>query len=141
MKQNKKYRKQHHIDNKEHDLAMNKIWYKNNREKHLKRNRKYSLTLKGRFVNYKTNAKRKGLIFEFTLDEFSKIINEPCYYCGGESYGIDRIDNSIGYLKDNIVPCCSMCNYMKRTYSEEDFINQCIKIINNQGVKNDDIKK
>jgi hypothetical protein len=132
MKQNKEYRKQHHIDNREYDLVMNKKWYKNNREKINIRTKKYNHTLKGNFIRYKTGAKRRGLIFELTLDEFSKIINKPCYYCGSEGYGIDRLDSSIGYLKSNIVPCCSMCNYMKNNYSEEDFVNQCIKISNNK---------
>ena len=135
MKQNKEYRKKHHENNREYDLAMDKEWYKNNRKNCLKRNKKYNHTLKGKFITYKTGAKRKGLIFELTLDEFSKIISEPCYYCGENGYGIDRLDNSIGYLKINIVPCCSMCNYMKNNYTKNEFINQCIKIVKNKNSK------
>ena len=128
MKQNKEYRRKYHEDNREYDLAMGKKWYRKNHKERLIQCKKYGHSLKGRFIGYKTGAKRKGLIFEFTLDEFSKIINKSCYYCGEDGYGIDRIDSSVGYLKDNCVSCCSMCNYMKNNYTEEEFIGQCIKI-------------
>lgn len=111
----KEYRKQYYVDNKERIDKYNRIWAKNNPLKH-------------NFGAYKTNAKAKGLIFAITLNEFMEIVEKPCYYCGGEGYGIDRLDNSMGYLKGNIVSCCSMCNYMKNAYTEEDFISQCIKI-------------
>jgi len=83
-----------------------------------------------RFKHYKKDARKRGFVFKITSNEFSKLITEPCYYCGGDGYGIDRLDNTLGYVKNNIVPCCSMCNYMKRIYTEEDFVRQCIKIAN-----------
>jgi hypothetical protein len=42
--------------------------------------------------------------------------------------GIDRINNEVGYSIKNSVPCCGVCNYMKRKFSKEEFINQAIKI-------------
>ena len=39
------------------------------------------------------------------------IVNKPCYYCGDtHRIGCDRIDNSKGHTKDNVVPCCFECN-------------------------------
>ena len=36
--------------------------------------------------------------------------------------GIDRMDNAVGYEKQNIVPCCKSCNYMKGTQSLDKFL-------------------
>lgn len=39
------------------------------------------------------------------------IIHKPCVYCGDTHLiGCDRIDNSKGHLKTNVVPCCCSCN-------------------------------
>ena len=122
----KQYMGQYHKNNKKKHNERSKQWHKNNPE--------YDKSYKHRFTSYKCSAKVKGLVLGITFDEFMKLANEPCHYCGGEGYGIDRLDNTIGYLKGNIVSCCSMCNYMKQKYTEEDFIKQCIKIANNKEV-------
>ena len=44
--------------------------------------------------------------------------------------GIDRKDSTKGYSIDNCVPCCPMCNKMKQTFTEEEFLNQIAKIYN-----------
>jgi hypothetical protein len=53
--------------------------------------------------------------------------------------GIDRIDNSKGYIVDNCVPCCTYCNTIKGTRTVEEFYKrvedlaptheQCAKIL------------
>lgn len=60
-----------------------------------------------------------------------------CEYCGAEpsqiitgsrhrgNYiynGIDRIDNKLGYIKGNVVPCCWQCNKSKADMSRDMFI-------------------
>lgn len=133
----KKYRQEHKKHKKEYDDKYRQI-YKEKIKKYLqthkeqtkKQRRKYHMTMDYKFSYYQTNAKIKGFTFNITLNEFSKLLSQPCHYCGGEGYGLDRIDSSIGYLEGNIVPCCSMCNYMKRTYTEDEFIEQCVKIAN-----------
>lgn len=125
-------------------LKKQKEWYKENKEECLKKSKKYHIdhpeyleqyrsSAKGKYAVYKAKAKSKGFIFKLTFDEFSNILNKPCYYCGKDGFGIDRLDSLIGYLKDNIVSCCSMCNWMKNTYAKDDFIKQCIKISNKWG--------
>lgn len=123
---NPEWIKQWKLKNPEYD----KQWRKNHPERVKEKCNNFRHTLKGRFSIYKGGSKHRGLIFGITFNEFLDIINQPCYYCGGEGYGIDRIDNTMGYLKDNIVSCCSMCNYMKQVYAENEFIEQCIKISN-----------
>ena len=59
------------------------------------------------------------------------IINKPCYYCGDtHRIGCDRIDNSKGHTKDNVVPCCFECNCARNnnfTVDEMKIIGQAIK--------------
>lgn len=42
---------------------------------------------------------------------FAEIFLKPCFYCGDSTKtGCDRIDNSKGHTKDNVVPACADCN-------------------------------
>jgi len=91
------------------------------------------------------NHKRK-LVFALTKEQFKEIILKPCHYCGVEnssvhkpkptmngafiSNGIDRLDSRIGYVLENCVPCCTICNMMKNKLLYDDFINQIKRIHN-----------
>lgn len=35
--------------------------------------------------------------------------------------GIDRLDSSIGYVKTNVVSCCTKCNYAKHEMTIDEF--------------------
>ena len=89
--------------------------------------------MNGKFSRYKASAKEKNKEFSLTIDDFKELWQSKCYYCGGkvDTVRIDRINNFIGYHADNVVACCSECNYMKRTQSVEEFIKKCKKIVNN----------
>ena len=81
-------------------------------------------TLKSRYLRYKGKAKMRGRNFDLSLFDFATIIVQPCAYCGkkdGIYNGIDRIDNSKGYVEGNCAPCCAHCNYAKREYPLEEF--------------------
>ena len=70
----------------------------------------------------KKSQKNNEFMFNLSKEEFNMIISQSCYLCGKESddfhtNGIDRIDNNIGYEKNNVLPCCGDCNYMKREFS------------------------
>ena len=47
----------------------------------------------------------------------NNILTKPCHYCG-DTYriGCDRIDNSKGHTKENVVPCCIECNTARNNY-------------------------
>lgn len=81
------------------------------------------------YADYKRDAARKKRLFELTLDEFRSIISKPCAYCGKieelEYNGVDRIDNSKGYIIDNCAAACKMCNLMKSDHAASDFKNHC----------------
>src|SRR5208282_3872633 len=90
--------------------------------------RQYSFAHKGddnlRFSHAKSQAKRRQLEWTLTIEIFSKISNEPCYYCkeklllrdglGGSH--LDRMDNTKGYTEDNVVSCCKICNTIRNNY-------------------------
>ena len=99
--------------------------------------------------NSKPNAKYKE--WQLSLEEYSKLIHENCYYCGEPPTsdniwnksskrqcdkeliyinGVDRVDSDKGYTIDNCVPCCPTCNSMKSTFNIHKFLHQINKIYN-----------
>jgi hypothetical protein len=84
---------------------------------------------------YKQNARKRNLAFTLSNDEFKKLILLDCSYCGrlpsqqctksvnGNIVynGIDRIDNTQGYIQGNVKTCCIQCNYAKSDYTEDEF--------------------
>lgn len=87
-------------------------------------------TPEGRFSYYKRNSKNRGVHFEITIEQFSEFWKKPCVYCGAaiKTIGIDRVDNSIGYVQSNLAACCYTCNFMKRGWTKEFFVEHCRKI-------------
>lgn len=126
----KEYRETHKISNAEYQ--------KRYREKNKDKLTEYKKSPKIRYKIYKRNAEKRNLDFNLSENEFFEISTLPCAYCGGYSdtyndewfNGIDRIDSNFGYSKNNIVPCCAICNRMKMDLNVNDWINQMIKIIN-----------
>lgn len=84
---------------------------------------KYSV-LKSKAKNY------RNLSFTITFEEFKKISQNDCFYCGVPSTGFDRIDSNQGYEPHNIIACCQICNFGKSNMSHDKFIIQCDKIFN-----------
>lgn len=74
--------------------------------------------------SYKIKDRKNGLdVCDIDIDwMIDKIISKPCHYCGDtHRVGCDRIDNSRGHTKDNVVPCCIECNTARNdffTYEE-----------------------
>lgn len=106
-------------ENKNKVKKSNRTWHVNNKEKLKVYKNKRRSTPKYRFSKAKMLARRRGIDFQLTLDEYIYSISFPCYYCNGEfgkvNYGIglDRVDNSKGYLLNNVLSCCKQCNSLK----------------------------
>lgn len=81
------------------------------------------------YYYYKRGALQRGLVWQLTKEDIFKLLKNNCYYCGEKSTGIDRVNNKNGYYNKNVVSCCKVCNFMKRTMSKEEFIDHCKKII------------
>lgn len=83
-----------------------------------------------------------------SFEDFCKIVKSPCYYCGEDPCskkldfnggriissefvmvnGIDRIDSLRGYERNNVRPCCKICNFGKSNYTEDEFFSHIKKI-------------
>lgn len=81
-----------------------------------------------RLYGYAYRAFKKGVGFELTIDKFTELVNGVCVYCGNNAFSVDRIDSKIGYINGNVQPICKMCNIMKYTYSERQFISHVKRI-------------
>lgn len=135
-KREKKYnetRRLYRLEHKEEARAKKKIYYENNKDVILAKNSAWRQTFKGRLLSYKRSAKKRGIEWLLSDDEFESFWGKACEYCGDEidTIGIDRVDNNLCYEIDNCKSCCSVCNVMKSTLSENDFINKIKQIINN----------
>jgi len=70
---------------------------------------------------------------DLTQDEVKQMMFSKCFYCEGtpeevgtvwqrairdgrqvKRIGLDRVDSSRGYYRNNVVPCCFVCNKIKR---------------------------
>lgn len=106
--------------------------YNKAQQKLFRDTKNYKLQPKYKYRLYIDRAIERGYAFDLSYDEFMLYWNKPCYYCNNEitTIGLDRVDNNIGYSVNNIVPCCTTCNRMKMTLSQNDFITKCITISN-----------
>lgn len=82
---------------------------------------------------YRRNAKARCLSWELTNEQVRELTTMDCFYCGKQpstvsdkgisqngqyTYnGIDRLDNTVGYVYKNCVPCCQDCNRIKKDFS------------------------
>jgi len=84
--------------------------------KYYQQHKKRFNILEYRYNRYKQGAKRRNHIFKLSLFDFTTLIVQPCYYCDrkdGIYNGIDRVNNTKGYVNNNCVSCCKKCNFMK----------------------------
>jgi hypothetical protein len=86
------------------------------------------------FRRYQRQALERNLAFQITLEQFEKIVQEPCVFCGeaGDPRGLDRRNNDLGYLPGNIRACCSVCNRFKSNLTEHEFLAHAKKITEHQ---------
>ena len=95
------------------------------------------------FNQYKHSAKKRGYSFELSKNEFSTLVLGNCKYCKRPPFqvkqittvkrsvwhegeiliacGIDRVDNTLGYVSGNCVSCCSTCNVAKQSLSIDEW--------------------
>jgi hypothetical protein len=115
--------------------------------------------LKRLYSSVKIGAQKRNLKFSISFDNFCLLAKKSCFYCGKEPYiehfayhrtryskgksfdesglfnGIDRLNNSLGYEKENCVSCCKICNSMKSDLSLEKFYEKITEIYLNKDFK------
>lgn len=90
-------------------------------------------------ASYRKRAVAVGVAFELTEDGFRSLTIASCYYCnqkpsqkkkatadcfGSYQYnGLDRLDNTLGYVLGNVAPCCGTCNRAKGTMPVHEFMD------------------
>lgn len=95
---------------------------------------------------YKNGAKIRNLEFNLSDECFELLTKGNCFYCGEppscktRNYskisehsvytynGIDRVDNSIGYIEQNCVTACGICNIAKKDTNYKDFLDWVKKV-------------
>jgi hypothetical protein len=104
------------------------------------------------FRRYQNTAKKKKIDWIIEKIDFLRLIEQNCYYCGiepnrrfnayitkTERYvsrnkqrcksaeiiynGLDRVSSDKPYVLDNVVSCCTICNFAKNELDFEDFKN------------------
>lgn len=88
-------------------------------------------------AGYRHKAGKLNLAFSLTVEQFSRLVSGPCFYCGIEpsnlhksghgtgdfTYnGLDRIDTRKGYIISNVVASCRRCNLSKSNRQQGEFI-------------------
>jgi hypothetical protein len=60
--------------------------------------------------------KKSGRENDLTIDFIDDLLTNGCFYCGETELKmtLDRKDNSIGHVTENVLPCCIRCNYIRR---------------------------
>lgn len=112
----------------ENNATCMKGWRDKNPDKVEQINENKKNNIETSFKTYIISAKSKNLLFELTKEQFIELCKKECFYCGDIQEkgfnGIDKIDCKGNYIKDNIVPCCEICNWMKGSINQEVFIKK-----------------
>lgn len=89
------------------------------------------------FLHNVRGAKKRGLKWLLSEEEFGLIGQQNCHYCGcapsnrmhgkghyGEHVynGVDRLNSALGYTATNCVASCWVCNRAKNSMSEHEFM-------------------
>lgn len=125
------------------------------------KNRKYceeESSFRAKVSTHKAQAKNRNIVWDLTYEEAILLLKSNCHYCGRKpnksfnSYtqrkfseqknkfeilcnGIDRIDSNLGYVKNNVVSCCKICNFAKNNLTCDEFmswINDLVKYKENE---------
>lgn len=97
--------------------------------------------------SYIKSARDRSIEWAVDPEQFFSIVSSDCAYCGirPDSYrkpnvqvnggfwysGIDRIDNSRGYVQGNIIACCWTCNRAKATMTIDEFASWMKRLVKN----------
>jgi hypothetical protein len=93
---------------------------------------------------YIRNARSKNRPWALSNEQFTQLTQAACHYCGqppkqicedkelNGSYiynGIDRKDDSQGYVWENVVSCCRPCNWAKRRMPYAEFMDYIRQLV------------
>ena len=126
------YDREHHIAHKVSRNAQSRAYGKTDAGKQARR--RNARKLRTRYNVTRSSAKKRGIAFSLDQVYYELLITEhPCYYCGGSlpetGSGLDRVDNTQGYVFGNVVPCCKSCNKFKGDLLSADEARMLISML------------
>jgi len=76
------------------------------------------------YIDAKSSDRKRGFDNDLTRVFIEQTVENGCCYCGATTLRmtLDRIDNSTGHLRSNVVPACIRCNYMRRDMPYEAWL-------------------
>ena len=94
---------------------------------------KYDRSVKGRYRKLRAQASSRGLEFDLAPEAHAWLLQQPCHWCDGPlnetGGGLDRLDNSRGYVAGNVVAACEICNMMRGRRFKTDLMRVLGSII------------
>lgn len=102
------------------------------------------------YSEMRKSARQRQYVWNISKRDFRLLTSKNCYYCGSLPKGfinrpdlngvyyynsLDRVDNSIGYELNNVVPCCWVCNRAKAGLGIKKFKSHIIKVHNHWASK------
>lgn len=86
-----------------------------------------TLICNGTVESYWDRHQIRHPICDLPSQEILEITSKPCFYCADDidRRSVDRIDNSVGHIKSNVVPSCYTCNSVRMN----NFSHQEMKLI------------
>lgn len=88
------------------------------------------------FRTMKYQARLRGYVWDLTEKQVHELTSQSCFYCGVQPAqilhhpgtngdfiynGLDRVDNTKGYIMENVVSCCGTCNKAKLSMTYDEF--------------------
>lgn len=77
----------------------------------------------------------RSIDWQIDIKDFERLAHSACFYCDAPApkglHGVDRLDPKLPYTLDNVQPCCTPCNVSKARRNFPEFLEMCIKIVNN----------
>jgi len=88
--------------------------------------------MRKKYNSLRARAKKRNLPVTMSYELYCRLKMSDCYYCGISNLllqfycnimkirtpwmSIDRADNTQGYVFNNVVPCCFLCNKIKGSF-------------------------
>ena len=117
-----------------------KNWRDKNPEKCVEINENRKNSKQSQYNIYKNGAENRNITFTISFEEYCNLVEQPCYYCGiiqDKGFnGIDKRYPSDGYILENCVSCCKVCNFTKGALSDDVFIKRVHHILTYQNIVN-----
>jgi hypothetical protein len=123
----KEYNRKYYLDNKDKMLQRNALWKEENRARFL-------------YNSAKTRALKAGIPFNIEVTDI--VIPEVCPILGipiivtsrkgrqDNSPSLDKIDNSLGYIKGNVQVISWLANNIKGNRTQEELVLFCNGYLN-----------